>query len=160
MRVDPLREKKGLTRLEAGPATNPGRSAAGVVWQNDVGNRIQGLRGFGGKHGQPKWVCFDCRETVRRAGYSAAPVLCPSCGQQCRCLLHRLRVPAKNQAKAWRELRLSLQQQREDIAEYKREVRMQRARELRAEIARLEAKGPNPGRAKQVRLLRRQLDKL
>ena len=104
------------------------------------------------------WVCFDCRETVRRPAYTPGPVLCPSCGEQCRCLFHRLRVPPKNQVKAWRELRLSLQQQRAEIAEHKRELRMQRARELRAEIARLEAKGPNNG--KQVRLLRRQLDKL
>jgi hypothetical protein len=69
-------------------------------------------------------------------------------------------MPPTRHAKAWQELLADIQQERLARAEHQQQVRLQRMRELQAEIARLEAKGPNPGRAKQVRLLRRELEKL
>lgn len=106
------------------------------------------------------WACFECRETVRRPGYSRATVLCPICGQPCRYIGHKLRMPPKRQARAWHELRASIQQEVIARAECQQQLRLQKMRELRAEITRLEAKGPNEGRAKQVRQLRQELAKL
>jgi hypothetical protein len=106
------------------------------------------------------WACFECRETVRRPGYTRAAVLCPTCGEPCRYLGHKLRTPPKRQAKAWRELLTEVQQQAVACAEPRQQLRLRQVREIQTEIARLEAKGPNEGRAKQVRSLRRQLAKL
>lgn len=106
------------------------------------------------------WVCFECRETVRRSRYTRAAVRCPSCGHSCRYVGHKLRIPPKTQPKAWQKLRDELQQ--EAIARVDSEplIRLQNRRALQAEIDRLEARGPNEGRARQVRLLRRRLEKL
>ncbi len=106
------------------------------------------------------WACFECRETVRRPGYARAAVLCPGCGKACKNLGHKLRMPSKRHSKAWQELLSSLQEARITAKEYEQQVRLKTMRELNAEIARLEAKGTNAGREKQIRLLRRQLAKL
>ena len=106
------------------------------------------------------WACFECRETVRGSDFTRATVLCPCCGQPCRHVGHKLRMPAKRDAKAWKDLLNALQQGIIEKAERDQLLRLQRIRELHTEIDRLEAMGPNEGRAKQVRLLRRQLEKL
>ncbi|HJT76468.1 MAG TPA: hypothetical protein VJ739_04630 [Gemmataceae bacterium] len=66
-------------------------------------------------------------------------------------------MPPKRQAKAWQKLLADIQQNAIARAEQQQQLRLRRMREIREEIDRLEAKGPNEGRAKQVRLLRRQL---
>jgi hypothetical protein len=68
-------------------------------------------------------------------------------------------MPPKRHAKAWRELLKGLQEKAIVLKERNQQIKRQRVREIRQEIDRLEAKGPNPGRAKQVRLLRLQLSK-
>ena len=103
------------------------------------------------------WACFECRETVRRPGYTRAAVLCPNCAQPCRYLGHKLRMPPKRQAKAWRDLLADLRQKSLARADAQQRARLQRMREIRGEIDRLKARGPNAGRAKQVGLLRRRL---
>ena len=106
------------------------------------------------------WACFECRETVRRLAYTRAAVLCPNCGQSCRYLGHHLRMPPKRQAKAWREVFVALQKAALAGAELDLAQRRQRIRDIQQEIDRLESMGPNEGRAKQVRLLRRKIEKL
>jgi hypothetical protein len=103
------------------------------------------------------WACFDCRETVRRPDYTRQAVLCPSCGQSCRYLGRKICLPPKRQVKKWQELLSALQQHAIATRELKHKLRLQQMRKLRAEIARLEAKGPHVERAKQVRVLRRRL---
>lgn len=103
------------------------------------------------------WACFDCRETVRRPNYTKAEVLCPDCGLPCVNLGHKLRLPPKRQTKAWQEIRAELRKSASTEAELKEQLRLERMRTLREEIARLKAKGPNAGREKQIRMLRLEL---
>ena len=103
------------------------------------------------------WACFDCRETVRRPGYAERRVLCPNCGEPCRYLGTKWRLPPKSRAKQWQELLETIQQQAIECVQTEAQLRRQRVREIKAEIKRLEAKGATEGRAKQVRFLRRQV---
>jgi hypothetical protein len=68
-------------------------------------------------------------------------------------------MPPKRQKKAWQDLLTSFQLRAIINAERRQQLRLQKVREIQAEINRLEAKGPNEGRAKQVRLLRRRIAK-
>jgi hypothetical protein len=69
-------------------------------------------------------------------------------------------MPPKRQAKAWRELLDALHEETIAKTERERLLRLQQIRETQQEISRLESMGPNEGRAKQVRLLRRRLAKM
>src|SRR4030095_8527682 len=51
--------------------------------------------------GNGTWVCFDCRQTVRRPVLWSLPVSCPQCGALCTGLETQTRIPAKRNAKAW-----------------------------------------------------------
>ncbi len=106
------------------------------------------------------WVCFECRTTVRRPSYGKEAVLCSSCGKTCRDVGYKLRLPPKRQTKQWRELLVAIQQEARANTEEKLLTRLRWIRALQSEIACLEAKSPNEGRAKQIRLLRQKLAKL
>jgi hypothetical protein len=71
-----------------------------------------------------------------------------------------MRMPPRRQPKAWLQLRAALQQEAAAKTEQIQLIRLQQLREVHQEINRLEAMGPNEGRAKQIRLLRRRLSKL
>jgi hypothetical protein len=103
------------------------------------------------------WVCFECREAVRRPGNTRVAVLCPSCGQPCRSIGHRIRLPSKRAGKAWDELRASLQAQAIASAEHSHVSRVRRIHQIQKEIARLQAMPVNEGRRVQIQLLRKRL---
>jgi hypothetical protein len=107
--------------------------------------------------GNAAWVCFDCRECVRRPTHWKAEVPCPKCARICRCIGTKIPVPPKRDVKAWRELRESLDAQAIGLAEiqHRREIRQRHS--LEQEIRRLESRPKNEGRAKAVRLLKRRL---
>ena len=108
--------------------------------------------------GNAAWVCFDCREVVRRPTRYSVRVPCPKCGRDCRAIGNKTRVPAKRAIRAWRELRERYAAHCIRVKEilYRRRLRERHA--LEQEIRRLEARRPkNPGRAKAIRRLRRRL---
>lgn len=113
------------------------------------------------------WACFDCHKSVRRQllmlrlpGDTPSAVLCPSCGKPCRYVGYRLRLPPKADSKAWSEMLDLLRLEAFARVEADKARRLADVRWLLTEIDRLEGKGPNEGRAKQVRLLRKRLEKL
>ena len=59
------------------------------------------------------WVCFSCRESVRRPG-SDDNVRCQSCGKLCECIGYKIPVPPKSKPQLWRELAESYAQARKD----------------------------------------------
>src|SRR5688572_5962626 len=75
--------------------------------------------------GNAAWVCFDCRESVRRPTHYKADVPCPKCAQICRCIGTKIPVPPKRDVPAWRELRESLDAQAIRLAEsqHRRRIR-------------------------------------
>jgi hypothetical protein len=103
------------------------------------------------------WVCFDCREAVRRPGYTSAAVLCPVCGRQCRNIGDRLRLPSKRAIKGWEVLRASLQAQGIAAAERRQRYRVRSIHNIEREIARLVAMPANESRRKRISSLRKRL---
>jgi hypothetical protein len=103
------------------------------------------------------WVCFDCRQAVRRPGYAPAAVRCPSCGTKCRNIGYKIRLPSKRDAKAWQALRASLQEQAIADVEYSSIHRVRSIHGMEQEIARLEAMPVHPDRRKRIASLRRRI---
>jgi hypothetical protein len=105
------------------------------------------------------WVCFDCREVVRRPTHNSAAVLCPQCRRACRWLGTRIRIPAKGDERAWRELRVDIRER--ELANQER-IERKRVRRHRIErrIADLEARPSNEGRVRTLRRLRERLASL
>ena len=47
------------------------------------------------------WVCFDCREVLRRPTEYREAVPCPNCGPGARYLGTKIRIPSKADDRAW-----------------------------------------------------------
>jgi hypothetical protein len=107
--------------------------------------------------GNSAWVCFDCREAVRRLTQYRGEVSCPKCARPCRCLGYKIPVPPKRNVGAWERLRKSLDEERVRGAEAQHASAIRRRHDIEQEIRDLESKPANAGRAKAVRLLKRRL---
>jgi hypothetical protein len=106
------------------------------------------------------WVCFHCRETVRRPWSLADNAKCPACGQVCRYVGTKIPIPAKRNAKGWRELREYLRDRRLAALERARIARVRQQHELEREIARREALPKTAGGTRTIQLLRKRLAEL
>jgi hypothetical protein len=98
------------------------------------------------------WVCFDCREAVRRPSHTRPAVLCPLSGQPCRSIGDRIPLPLKRSNKAWEALRVSLQEQAIAAAECRHRNCVRQIHRIEREIARLETMPANEGHKRQVQL--------
>lgn len=107
--------------------------------------------------GTAAWVCFDCRSAVRRHTQYEGDVPCPNCGRLCAYLGYKIPVPPKRKRRQWTALHAQLLREKigREMVEYLTRDHARTA--LEREIDRLEAKGPNPGRASMIRRLRRRL---
>lgn len=103
------------------------------------------------------WVCFDCRESVRRPGHQDRPALCPRCAQACRCLGYRIPVPPKQNVRAWQRLRKAFNERAVEAAVSRFEFGVRQRHRAEREIRRLEAGPASPGRAKALKRLKRQM---
>jgi hypothetical protein len=106
------------------------------------------------------WVCFDCRETVRRPWSIADDPKCPACGQVCRYVGTKISIPAKRNAKGWLKLRDCLRERRLAALERSRVARVRQQHRLEREIARHEALPKTGARTQAIRLLRKRLAEL
>ena len=103
------------------------------------------------------WVCFDCREAVRRPTRRAEAVLCPQCGRDCVCLGTKIRIPPKNDRKSWRELSTCCREGRLAALERIERMRVRRRHRLERQIVELESRPANERQIKEIRILREQL---
>ena len=110
--------------------------------------------------GNATWACFDCREAVRRPTHYPDAVPCPQCGRACRCLGTKIRIPAKGDERAWRDLRVGIREQLLADQERSERMRARRRHRLERQIAELEARPANEGRAGALHLLRERLASL
>lgn len=103
------------------------------------------------------WVCFDCRTCVRRAAYPRDAVPCARCRKPCVCLGHKIPIPQKHRVGAWGALFDALARQRiaRAVASYEASVRTRHA--LEREMAAIEARPRNKGRARAIELLAKRL---
>ena len=108
--------------------------------------------------GNATWVCFDCREAVRRNTQYRETVPCPKCTASMRYLGYKIPVPRKRDASSWDALReqLNLEQ---STRQHENTVKLVRRRhDAERELQRLEAKPSNPGRKKAILRLKKELD--
>ena len=110
-------------------------------------------RFYGGK---TTWVCFDCREAVRRPAGHAKPVPCPKCRQNCQCLGTKIRISSKEAKLAWRELRMNIRESL--LAAAERRVRLRHR--LEGQISELEAAPLTEERTGKLHRLKQQLASL
>jgi hypothetical protein len=103
------------------------------------------------------WVCFDCRESVRRPTHYKADVPCPRCAQICQCIGTKIPVPPKRNARAWCDLRKALDAQAVRLAVNQFRRRVHERHSLEQEIKRLNARPKSEGRVRAVQLLKRRL---
>ena len=103
------------------------------------------------------WVCFDCRQAVRRPEYMVEVIACPRCGQPMGYLGDKIRIPTQRQIKAWRRLWKSIYSSPRPITKIPEQLRSWHVTRLEAEIARLEAMPKNPRLIERIRMYRRQL---
>lgn len=105
------------------------------------------------------WVCFECRQAVRRDNWPffPKPVKCSHCGGECTSIGHKIPLPSKSDVRAWRSLREQLQNSAVDAQVRKYEQRVRDIHALEQQIADLEARPKNEGRAKSMKHLRSEL---
>ncbi len=107
--------------------------------------------------GKAAWVCFDCREAVRRDTQYLGAVPCSKCAKPCRYLGYKIPVPPKRDLSTWEALRNQLNAEKLQRQERVFETGVRRRHALEQEIAKLEARPENAGRKAAVRELRKQL---
>src|SRR5215468_8554564 len=104
------------------------------------------------------YICFDCRQAVRRATPERAVVRCPTCGQRCQYLGRKIPVPPKAKVATWRALRASMATVRVNWALRQQRDAVKRRHALEKSIAELEARPSNASRDHLLNKLRRELD--
>ena len=104
------------------------------------------------------YICFDCRQAVRRPTPEKAVVKCPTCARRCEYLGRKIPVPPKSKVVAWRELREQFATARTNWALRQERESVRRRHELEKRILDLEARPANPSRTRQIEELRRELD--
>lgn len=107
--------------------------------------------------GNGNWVCFNCRETVRRPTPSSGQVLCPGCGRKCTYLGTKIAVPSKRSVKAWKQLREWLTVGNLAAQERAWTTRVRLRHKLEKEIAKLELQLREKGQAEAIPLLKKRL---
>ena len=105
-----------------------------------------------------KFVCFDCRQAVKRELYPKSDVLCSLCGKPCEYLGVKIPVPPKSKTKEWDGLRSQLENAAKERSEKETVRLVRRKHELEREIQKLESKPENPGRKSLINSLKRELE--
>ena len=115
------------------------------------------MRGHERTMSNATWACFDCREAVRRPTQHADAVPCPRCGNPCRGLGTKVRVPTKDDERAWQDLRVRVREERLANAERAALMRVRLRHGLEQQIAEVEARSSNEARYRTIHFLRKQL---
>ena len=102
------------------------------------------------------WVCFDCRQSMRRPGY-ASDVRCSSCGEQAVCLGMKVEIPPKSKVAKWKSLQEQYHASRRWWAQYRHKAAVRRTHDLEQKISRLSAMPEDPGRRSLLKRLRSEL---
>jgi DNA-directed RNA polymerase subunit RPC12/RpoP len=103
-----------------------------------------------------KWVCFNCRETVRRPG-NAENVRCPACAQPCENIGYKIPVPPKYKPKLWQSLRECREKAAQNNVANVDQISVRQIHDLEQEIARISAMPENAGRRSLIKSLTKQL---
>jgi DNA-directed RNA polymerase subunit RPC12/RpoP len=103
------------------------------------------------------YICFDCRQAVRRSTPEKAIVKCPNCGRRCEYLGKKIPVPPRTKVAAWRDLRAALATIRTNWGVRQERAAVRRRHHVEKRIVELESRPPNPSRDRLLTDLRREL---
>ncbi|HEX7901269.1 MAG TPA: hypothetical protein VF950_26155 [Planctomycetota bacterium] len=107
--------------------------------------------------GKASFVCFDCRQILRRAR-GAVPVRCSRCGEMARFAGYKLRFPKRGDVAGWSRLReLIAKAAREEEADAAR-ARVRARHALERRLKELEARPSSKDREREIRELRRRIE--
>src|SRR5688572_15393659 len=104
------------------------------------------------------WVCFGCRQVVRRPASGRAAVKCPRCGSACKCLGQKIPVPLRERAAAWRALENRLTKAAIDWSVRQAQKAIERRHYVEKRILELASRPSSPSLGRQIQGLRRELD--
>jgi hypothetical protein len=110
--------------------------------------------------GNTTWVCFHCREAVRRPAGHAKAVPCPKCRQDCQCLGTKIRIPSKEHKRAWQELRMKIRDSLLSDVERRDRVDLRLRHRLERQISELEAAPSSEEEIETLQRLKEQLASL
>lgn len=110
--------------------------------------------------GNSTWVCFQCREAVRRPTQGTHQVTCSRCGGECTNLGYKIETPKKRDGEAWTRLAENLHDQtwRQLLSRQAASVSERHAHALEQEISELQQREANPGRQELIRSLQTKLE--
>jgi hypothetical protein len=103
------------------------------------------------------WVCFQCREAVRRPGI-ADNVRCPACGDPCIGLGTKVPVPPKSKVAVWKALETDYFARRRTWHALVRQRAVRRKHDIEREILKMEGLPNNEGRRSLLKQLKADLD--
>lgn len=103
------------------------------------------------------WVCFQCREAVRRPG-TADNVRCPACGELCNSLGTKVPVPPKSELVVWKALETGYFARRRAWNALVRQKAVRRKHDIEREILKIEGLPDNEGRRSLLKQLKANLD--
>jgi hypothetical protein len=105
------------------------------------------------------FVCFDCRQILRRAR-GAAPVGCSRRGEMARFVGYKLRFPKREDVAGWSRLRERMAKAaREEEADAAR-ARVRARHALERRVKDLRVRPPRKDREREIRELRRRIEAL
>lgn len=104
-----------------------------------------------------KYVCFNCRTSVRREANSDRAVKCPFCGADAVNIGYKIPIPLRTKIREWQALEQQLVAEAAKAAEAARQVNTLRIHALEKEIAKLEALPENEGRTVLIKQLKKEL---
>jgi hypothetical protein len=103
------------------------------------------------------WVCFDCRQVVRRPTATDEVVRCPECSGRCQCLGRKIPVPPRSKVAAWKELREAVRLTRARYEERRTREAVRERHDIEKKIAEMERRPANASRDRLLRELRERL---
>jgi hypothetical protein len=107
--------------------------------------------------GNATWVCFDCRESVRRPTQWKSEVPCPSCGNDCRNLGTQLQIPSKSNLRGWRKLREAILANRLKWMPVIQRRIVERIHRIERQIAKMELLPQTSERSQRIACLKEEL---
>ena len=104
-----------------------------------------------------KFVCFDCRVSVRRDAHAQKVALCPHCGRETNNIGYKIPVPPKTKVSEWEALRKQLHLEAVASVELAQRHRVEEMHSLEKEIEKIESLSPNSGRDSLLKQLKKRL---
>ena len=104
-----------------------------------------------------KYVCFECKQAVKRDFRKNDDVRCPSCGTECTYLGVKIPIPPKSKSKLWEKLKAQLESEKIQRSQVKVKANIIRKHELEKEMIKLENLPENSGRRSLIKSLKGKL---